>query len=94
MIGFAVGVAAGAIQFWLLSKFTGHVTGGGLTPHAVLLGLLQLLLPLGVLIAVAFLWRQDLLFAGIGISGALMGGLLVRIILIRLKKKAGEEKND
>jgi hypothetical protein len=92
VIGLAVGVAAGAVQFWLLAKFTGHVTSGRLTPLVVLLGFGQLLLPAGVLLAVAFLRRQDLLLAGVGISAALIGGILVRFILMRLKKKAGEDK--
>lgn len=94
VIGLAVGVAAGAVQFWLLTKFTRHVTGGTMTPLIVLLGFLQLMLPFGVLIGIAFLRRQDLLYAGIGISVALIGGLIVRFILMRLKKKAGEDTND
>ncbi|NLT13537.1 MAG: hypothetical protein GXY05_04265 [Clostridiales bacterium] len=94
MIGLAVGIAAGAVQFWLLTKFTRYVTSGGITPFVVMLGFLQLLLPFGALLAVAFLRRQDLLLAGVGISGALIGGLFVRFLLMRLKKKAGEDKND
>lgn len=94
MIGLVFGIAAGAVQFWLLSKFTRHVTGGGITPLTVLFGFLQLLLPFGVLLAVAFLRRQDLLLAGVGISGALIGGLFVRFILVRLKKRAGEDTDD
>ncbi len=94
MIGFAVGIAVGAFQFWLLTRFTKRVTSGGLTPHAVLLGFLQLLLPLIVLLAVAILRRQDLLWAGVGISGALIGGLFTRFILLWLKKRDGEDAHD
>jgi hypothetical protein len=94
MIGFAVGAAVGAVQFWLLTIFTRRVTGGGITPSVILLGFLQLLLPFGSLLAVAFLRRQDLLFAGIGISAALIGGLMVRFIMMRLKNRAGGDRHD
>jgi hypothetical protein len=94
VIGFAVGIAAGAVQFWLLTRFTRHVTSGGITSPVVLLGFLQLLLPFGVLLAIAFLRRQDLILTGVGISGALVGGLLVRHILVRLKKRTGGNTDD
>ncbi len=90
----AAGLAAGAVQFRMLSKFTRLVTGGGITPQAVLLAFAQLLLPLLVLLAVAFLRRQDLLFAGVGISGALLARALFKFILLRRKTKGGEEHND
>jgi hypothetical protein len=94
VIGFAVGIAAGAAQFWLLTRFTRRVTSGCITSPVVLLGFLQLLLPFGVLLAVALLRRQDLVLAGAGISGALIGGLLVRHILVRLKKRTGGNTDD
>ncbi|NLA86461.1 MAG: hypothetical protein GX847_04095, partial [Clostridiales bacterium] len=57
-------------------------------------GFQQLMLPLIVLLAVAILRRQDLLWAGVGISGALVGGLLIRYILVRLIRKDGEDAHD
>ncbi|NLT38951.1 MAG: hypothetical protein GXX89_00655 [Clostridiales bacterium] len=94
MAGFAAGLTSGVVQFWLLSKFTRLVTGGGITPRAVLLGLTQLMLPLFVLLAVAFLRKQDLLYAGVGISVALIAGSLLKYILVRRKSKGGENQND
>jgi hypothetical protein len=94
VIGFAVGVAAGAVQFWLLAKFTKRVTSGALSPSTILLGFLQLLLPIGVLLGVAILWREDILLTGVGITGALFVGVFVRFILMRQKKKPRGNKHD
>ncbi len=92
MIGLAVGLFTGGLQFWLLSRFTKSVTGGAMTHATVLLGLLQLFLPFAVLAGIAFLRRQDLLWTGIGITGALLGGVLVRAALKALgKKERGEQ---
>jgi hypothetical protein len=87
VIGLSVGLVAGVVQFWLLSMFTKRVTGGALSPSTILLGFLQLLLPIAVLLGVAILRREDILLTGVGITGALFVGVLVRFILMRLKKK-------
>jgi hypothetical protein len=93
MLGLVIGIIAGGFQFWLLSKFTKRVTGGSLTASAVLVGLAQFLLPFAVLIGMAFLRRQDLIWAAVGVTGALIGGVLIKFIMTRYhKRERGNEK--
>lgn len=91
LIGLAVGVISGGFQFWLLTKLTKHITSGEMAPKYMLMGVLQFFLPLGVLVGIAFLRRQDLLLTAIGITGALVIGAVTKnIILIRNKRKGGD----
>jgi hypothetical protein len=95
MIGLAVGIAAGALQYWLLSKFTARITRGTVDSRAVLYGLAQFMLPLGVLIVVAFIRRQDLLWTAIGITGILIFGAVGKFVLKAFKAVSrGEDKRD
>jgi len=80
MLGFIIGVASGAIQYFLLTKFTGSVTSGKLTNKAVLFGLVQFLLPFTVLVGIAFLLPDELMLAAIGMGGALLVSAIVRFI--------------
>ena len=93
LIGLAVGIVSGGLQFLLLKNFTKRITGGSLTIRAILLGLLQFLLPLAVLVAIAFLRRQDLLLTGIGIIVALIAGAVVKYIVNARKKGESGDNN-
>jgi hypothetical protein len=95
MIGLLIGIIAGGIQFWLLSKFVGCITGAnGLSVTTVLYGILQFFMPLGVLVAIGFLRRSDLLPAALGIVGAIFAGVIIKN-MIRVRKTRGRgDKND
>jgi hypothetical protein len=94
LIGLTVGILSGGVQFWLLARFTRMVTSGALRTLPVLLGLAQLLLPLSVLLAVAFLRRQDLLWTGTGIAGVLVFGGLIRFIVSTRKQEGGGDNHN
>lgn len=89
-VGLLIGVAVGVAQIFLLSKFTTGITGaGGTSPSAsafILAGIAQLLLPFAVLVAVAFLYIEALLWAGIGAGTSL-------IILGIIKSQRGKKGN-
>lgn len=85
MLGFIIGGASGAAQFWMLSRFTQAITGGTFNTKAVLLGVAQFLIPLIVLLVCALLLRNDLLWAGVGMASALLGCALARFIKNRRK---------
>ncbi|NLB29635.1 MAG: hypothetical protein GX823_05365 [Clostridiales bacterium] len=81
--GILIGVAIGALQVLLLEKFVKGVTSKGGQSGYMLAGAAQLLLPFAALIAVAFLYRDALLWAGasagtaliiLGVIKALLGG--------------------
>lgn len=91
MIGLAVGLVAGGIQFWLLSKFTKHISAGQINKKSITLGLLQFFLPMGVLVGTAFIIRQQLLWAGIGITAALLLGAVISFILNKRKARGRED---
>ena len=94
MIGLAVGIAAGAVQYWVLSIFTARVTGGaGINVRTALLLALQLLLPLIVLVAVGFLRRSELLPAALGIIAALLVGAVAKFIITARKTRGRRDNN-
>jgi hypothetical protein len=94
MIGLAIGVAAGGVQFWLLSKFTARITSGaGMNLQATFFFIMQFLLPLGALIAVGFLRRSDLLPAALGIIGALIVGAILKYVIITRKTRGHRGNN-
>ena len=93
VIGLLIGVAIGAAQLFLLVKFVKGVTavaaaddddGKGGTAGYMAAGMIQLLLPFLALIAVAFLYRDALLWAGIGAGTSL---IILGVITALLKKK-------
>ena len=85
MVGFIVGVASGAIQFWMLSKFAFLLSGGIMNVRTVLFALAQFLFPFAVLLGCAFLIINDLIYAGVGIAATIITCALVRFI--RAKKR-------
>jgi len=78
--GFIIGAVSGALQFWMLAKFTKAVTGGGLDKKAVLLGVCQFFLPLIVLLGCAFLLNNALIWAAAGMVAVLIICSLVRFL--------------
>jgi len=70
--GFIIGAASGAVQFWLLLKFTNAVTRGDISYKVAVFAISQFLLPIVVLICCALLLYQSLLFTGIGMTASLI----------------------
>lgn len=93
MIGLAVGIVSGGLQFWLLSKFTQQVTKGTLTIQSILLGIAQFFLPLCVLLIIAFFRQQDLLFTGIGMSAALIISAVTNFV-VKKRRTGGRGGTD
>lgn len=93
MIGLFIGIAAGLFQFWLLSKFTKLITRGSMNPKALLLGLSQFFLPMLILVGVAFIKRQDLFLAAVGITATLIIGAITKHV-INTRRLRGREDNN
>ena len=83
LLGLIIGVVSGVLQYWMLSKFTGAVTGGALDNKAVLFGVGQFLLPLAVLLCCAFVLNDSLLWAAIGMAASLTLCALARFVIAR-----------
>ena len=90
MIGLLLGAVSGAAQFLLLSKFTRSVTGGNFDAKAALLGVLQFFIPVAVLTACALLFRDGLVWAGVGMAAVLVAGALFRFVSHNCKSGGGE----
>jgi len=80
-LGFVIGAVSGTVQFFLLSKFTGAVTGGKSGKRTVLFAVTQFLLPFAVLLSCAFLLSDGLLLVGIGMAAALIVCAAVRFFI-------------
>lgn len=87
MIGFLIGAASGALQFWLLSRFTRAITGGGFNAKSALMGAGQFFLPIAVLLAIAAFMREWLLAAALGMAAALIGCALAKFIAARTRAR-------
>lgn len=87
MLGFIIGAISGLVQYWLLSKFTGNVTRGKASGKTVLFAITQFLLPFVVLVGVAFLLPDDLMFAAIGMASALIVGAVIKFFFASKAKK-------
>ena len=72
MIGLIIGAVCGAIQFWMLSRFTRAVTGGALSIKTVLFGVSQFFMPVAVLLCCALLFPKGLMWSGIGMAAVLV----------------------
>ena len=92
-VGLLIGIAIGALQLHLLVKFIVGITtvadssaesGEGVSSGYMLLGMAQLLLPFAALIAVAFIYRDALVWAGIGAGTSL---IVLGVIKALLGKK-------
>ncbi|MCL2627805.1 MAG: hypothetical protein FWD44_03810 [Oscillospiraceae bacterium] len=88
IIGFGIGAISGAVQFFLLSKFTGSATGGKSGMRTVLFALTQFLFPFAVLLISAFLLEGDILPIGIGMAASLVVCAVIKyVIYSRAAKK-------
>lgn len=92
MVGLGIGLISGCLQFWLLSQFTKGIASGTFSIKTVLLGMVQFFLPMGILILMAFIRRQDLLWTGIGITGAVILGAIIKYIIGAREAKGGGDK--
>ena len=90
MIGLLLGAVSGAVQFLLLSKFTSSVTGGEFNAKAALFGVFQFFIPVAVLTVCAFLFRDGLVWAGIGMAAVLVAGALFRFVSHNCKSGGGK----
>ena len=81
MIGLAIGAACGAVQYWMLSKFTSAIVGSALDIKSVLLAVAQFILPILVLLCCALLFPKGLMWSAIGIAAALIGCSFTRFML-------------
>jgi len=87
IIALLVGLATGAVQFYLLFKFVNNVTGEGIGKKTILFALTQFLFPFAVLVICAFLLPENLLWVGIGIAVALIIFAVVRFVRVSKEKK-------
>ena len=83
LIGLIIGVVSGVVQFLMLAKFTQSVTGGAFDKKTVFLAVFQFFLPAIVLLGCAWLLRDSLLWAGIGMTASLIACALVRHFLTK-----------
>jgi len=86
LLGFIVGIVFGLLQIWALYKYTVLVVSKGISAKCILLGVLQFIMPFAVLVGVALLRRQDILWAGVGMSSCLVIGALIIFIKNRYKR--------
>ena len=87
MLGFIIGVAAGAIQIHIFSKAKAAVTGGKFDRKSILLLVAQLVAPLVLMVVAALLLRGDILWSGIGIVVSLTGISFFRFIHLSRKRR-------
>ena len=93
MLGLAIGVASGVVQFYLLMKFTGSITGGKPGGKTVLFALTQFLFPFAVLLLCAFFLHESLMMIGIGMAAALIVSAVVRYIIVSKTKPGTKNRS-
>lgn len=95
VIGLVLGIAVGALQIFLLTKFLKGITEAAKpgensdsvnTSAYMISGFAQLLIPFAVLIAVAFIYRDALLWTGIGAGTSL---IILGVIKFIVGRKEG-----
>lgn len=86
MPGLFIGIASGAFQFWMLSRFTRSVTTGKFGVKTVPIAVAQFLFPFIVLIGCAFLLTDGLLWAGVGMAVVLIACAVGWVIYSRRRR--------
>jgi len=81
LLGFIIGAVSGAVQFFLLLKFTGSITGGKFGKKTVLFAVTQFLFPFAVLLLCAFVLTDELLLVVGGMAAVLIGSAVVKFII-------------
>jgi len=87
VIGILIGLITGVIQFFLLMKFVFSVTSGKFGNKTVLFAVTQFLFPFTILILYGFLFRDSLMWVGIGMASALIISAVLKFLLFSDKKK-------
>jgi len=87
LAGLFIGIITGVIQFFLLMKFVFSVTSGKFNNKTVLFALTQFLFPFTVLIIYGLLFREGLMWVGIGMASALIISAVIKFILFSGNKK-------
>ena len=86
-----IAIAAGALQVWLLTRFTNAVMSGKVRVGTVFAGLAQFLLPLGVLVLPATrASRTGVVTMGVAMAATLIVGT-VAVFVWRTKRTGKEE---
>jgi len=83
LIGFLVGVCSGALQFWLLTKFTGPAASVKKQHKTLFFALSQFLLPFCVLVGCAFFLSASMLWVGIGMAVSMIICAIIKLIISR-----------
>jgi len=103
VFGLFIGIIAGAVQFFLLMKFVFAVTSGKFSNRTVLFAITQFLFPFAILLICGFLFRDSLMWVGIGMASALIISAVIKFLLFpkdtkpktksqkRAEKKAGKK---
>jgi len=87
-----IGVATGAVQFFLLFKFVTSVTGGKTGTKTLLFAITQFLFPFAILVICAFLLPDSLMWIGIGIAASLITCAVVKFVLFSKQKDVPKKK--
>jgi hypothetical protein len=87
LIGLIIGVVSGAVQFLMLGRFTGSVTGGSFNKKTALFAAAQFFLPLVILLGCALFLRESLLWAAVGMTVALVSCSVVRFFVSNAARK-------
>ena len=83
LLGLIIGAVSGFLQFLMLAGFTKAITSGVIEKKAVLFGVAQFFLPLAVLLVCAFLLRDSLIWAAVGMTGVLVVFAFARFIFAK-----------
>ena len=92
IVAVLVGIATGAVQFFLLFKFVTSVTGSKAGTKTLLFAVTQFLFPFTVLVIFAFLLPNNLMWAGIGIAASLITCAIVRFVKVSKQKEQTKKK--
>lgn len=90
MLGLIIGLGCGALELFLLSRLTYALTHNGSAAQIGLLFFMKILLLAGVLALGVWLWRDQLVWTAVGITGILIVGAIV--MFIRFGRKGGGGK--
>ena len=82
IIAVVVGIATGAVQFFLLYNFITSVTGGKTGTKTLIFAITQFIFPFAILVICAFLFPNSLLWAGIGMASSLIICAVIRFIKV------------
>jgi len=91
--GLLIGAVTGVIQFFLLMKFVFSVTSGAFGNKTVLFAVTQFLFPFTILILYGFLFREGLMWVGIGMASALIISAVIKFVAFPGNAKSNVKSN-